>query len=204
MKIFLISIFTCFALSLQAQNNVEVLNDSKEGHHVLNYSRGRKQIEFNIVNGMTNGQVIRYYKSGKVWDVREIVNNKYNGSVTVYDGKGRIRFYQTTRNDTLLSEVDSGYYFLSKHLYATWSWNKESDSNFDKLSPKNKDAFDNFWNYYGYAPVINGTTTFFYKSGQKKKEKPRTNGKRNGVCKWFDKNGTIIKSATYEMGKRVD
>lgn len=203
-NILLISMLTCFELTSEAQNNVEVLSDSIEGHHVLNYSNGRKQIEFDIVNGKVNGQVIRYYKSGKVWDIRDVANNKYNGSVTVYDSKGRIGFYQTTRNDTLIAEVDSGYYFLGKHLRARWFWSKESDKNFDKLSEKNKDAFDKFWNYYGYVPAINGVTTIYYKSGEIKKIKPRADGKRNGEWKWFNKKGEITKSVTYEMGKRIN
>ncbi len=134
----------------------------------------------------------------------DVIDNKYNGEVKIYDNIGRIAFYQLTRNDTLLVEVDSGYYFFGKHLRGRWFWSRESDPNLAKLSPKNKDAFDRFWDYYGYVPAINGTTTIYYMNGKKKREKPKTDGKRNGTWKWFDKSGSLSKSVTYDMGKRVD
>jgi antitoxin component YwqK of YwqJK toxin-antitoxin module len=203
-NILLTLIVTCIEITAQAQNNVEILNDSIDGHHELRYANGRKQIELDVINGKVNGQVTRYFKSGKVRDTRDIVNNKYSGTVKVYDKKGRIGFYQTTRNDTLISEVDSGFCFLDGHLRARWFWSRESDKNLDKLSKKNKDPFDRFWNYYGYVPAINGVTTIYYKSGEVKKVKPRTDGKRNGEWKWFNRNGVITKSITYEMGKRMN
>ncbi len=198
-------ILLVIGLNCFSQNNIELefKHDSVDGHRKLCFPNGKTNVEYDVVNGKVNGRMTIYNKNGKVYKTIDITDNKYNGEVKIFDNKGRVGFYQLTRNDTLLLEVDSGYYFFGKHLRGRWFWSRESDINMDKISVKNKDAFNKFWNYYGYVPAINGTTTIYYMSGQKKKEKPRTDGKRNGKWKWFDKHGTQTKSVTYDMGKRV-
>jgi antitoxin component YwqK of YwqJK toxin-antitoxin module len=161
------------------------------------YENGNIQSETPYRNDTISGVQKYYYKNGKIWRKVDVIDNTYQGSISVYDSKGRVMVYQTTRNDTLLSEVDSGHGLYTRII---WYWSRATDKNLDKISESNRDYFYKFWDGYGYAASVNGTRTVYYKSGQIKKVISKTDDKKNGDCKWYDKKGKLTKIITYNMG----
>jgi len=208
MKTIFILLLLIVNQTIFAQNNIaeQLLSavNYKEGHHEFYYPNGKKEMEYDVINGKINGQVIYYNNNGKIDAIRDMVNNKYQGFIKVYDNKGRVGVLQKTRNDSILMEVDSGYYFGGKHLFAVWFWSRESDSNFDKLSETNKNYyFDNFWNSYGYIPRINGTMTTYYRNGTIKKIRLWVDNKKHGEWKFYNKKGLVKKMVKYNLGVKI-
>jgi antitoxin component YwqK of YwqJK toxin-antitoxin module len=160
------------------------------------YSDGKKQHECTYVNDTLQGTSTRWYNNSRISSVDIYKDNLRHGTSLGYDYDGKLISEVNYKNDTL----DGPF----KEFYSTGQTKVEGNYL--------KGMFDGKWMYYNQDGTIVGMGE--YKSGSGKQRAWYPDGKlkriiqyqdneKHGTEIWYDPEGKIEKTLTYDHGQLV-
>lgn len=209
--------FTTYFRNGKIEKSGTALNGKLTGLYRLYYDNGKLAVEGNYQNGNANGVFKRYYESGVFKNTETFVNDLSDGPFEEYHENGKLSMKYMTKKGKTTGEAN--YFDEDGKLFSTIlfegdriRWAKYFDKAGQQISQseakKGKitldiytpDGFKSTAIPYNEKGDIEGTRTYFFKSGAVKGTEVYAAGELNGSSVGYYSNG----KKRYEMTFKDD
>jgi antitoxin component YwqK of YwqJK toxin-antitoxin module len=183
------------------ETETNYLNGQINGKVIEYFDNGDVKRETNYIDGQRNGKQIEYHPNGEVYEKSNWVNDKIEGTSEYYRENGTIQW----RSNYLNGKSDGLTEFFRPD-------GRKSSSTSYKNGLKNGDeiTYDilGYNNIYGKVKYLNNLKeglelTYGNNYGRLSLITMYKNDKKNGVEEYFNDNGTLTKTITYQSNKII-
>ena len=177
------------------------LNGQPNGKEIEYFENGEIKRESNFINGQRNGKQIEYHPNGEVYQKSNWVNDKTEGTSEYYRENGTIQWRSNYLNG--LSDGLTEFFRPDGRKSLTTSY-KNGLKNGDEIT------YDILGNNSIYSKVNYQNNlreglelTYANNYGRLSLIRKYKNDKKNGVEEYFNDNGILTKSITYQSNKII-